>query len=269
MKAIQKISVVLLAILVIGVSAGLRADDQQEQSAETRMRAALRDTMVQLRDAQNQVVTLQAAQAQSDKDKADLQAKVDTLTAQLKTVTDNAASDKSDADKAITQLKGQIDEDNTQITNLKGSLAQWKTAYDQTSQLANAKEAARAQLEMQAALLKRTVDDREAKNLELYKLGTEILKRYENFGLGDALSAKEPFIGTSRVKLENLVQDYKYKLLDQAVVSGQPLPPLPPSAQKPAADGSSGGPANTPPPAGRSNATQGTSTASAKITNAP
>jgi chromosome segregation ATPase len=235
MNAMPKIAVFVLSGLALGAAAGLRADDQQEQSAETRMRAALRDTMVQLRDAQNQVVTLQAGQAQSDKDKADLQAKVDALSGQLKTATDNAAADKTDADKAITQLKSQLDDDTTQIATLTDSLKQWKTAYDQTSQLAAAKEAARAQLEMQAALLKRTVDDRESKNLALYQLGSEILKRYENFGLGDALTAREPFIGVSRVKLENMVQDYKYKLLDQAVVSGQPLPPLPPAPATPGA----------------------------------
>ena len=70
------------------------------------------------------------------------------------------------------------------------------------------------------------MDDRELKNLELYKTGREILTRYEKFGLGDAIGAKEPFVGLSRVKLENLVQDYKSKLLNQTVISGQP-PALP------------------------------------------
>lgn len=224
----QKTITLSLLALLLSLPAALRADDQQA-SVENRMRQALRDTMLQLRDAQNQVVTLQAAQAQNDKDKADLQAKLDAVNAQLKTITDNAAADKSDADKAITALKQQLSDDKTQISNLNDSLKQWKTAYDQTSQLANEKEAARAQLEMKAALLQRTVDDREAKNLELFKLSNEILQRYERFGLGDALAAKEPFIGTTRVKLENLVQDYKYKILDQAVVSGQPLPAAPPA----------------------------------------
>jgi hypothetical protein len=78
---------------------------------------------------------------------------------------------------------------------------------------------------MQAALLQRTVDDRELKNIALFKLGNEILTRYEKFGLGDAIGAKEPFVGISRVKLQFLVQDYKDKLLDQTVTAGQPASP--------------------------------------------
>jgi chromosome segregation ATPase len=224
-------SILVFAVLALLPPADIRADDQQAQSTEARMRAALRDTMLQLRDAQNQVVTLQAAQTQSDKDKADLQAKVDALTAQLKSATDQAAADKSASDKSIADLKAQATDQAGQIARLADGLKQWKEACDQATQLATAKEAARAQFEMQAALLQRNVDDRETKNLALFKLGNEILMRYEKFGLGDALSAREPFVGVSRVKLENLVQDYKYKLLDQAVTS-QPSPPHEAGADK-------------------------------------
>jgi chromosome segregation ATPase len=208
------------------------AEDSAGASTETRLRGALRDTMLQLRDAQNQVVTAQAAQAQSDKDKADLQAKVDALTAQLKSVTDQASADKSASDAAIADLKEKVTDQTGQIARLNDGLKQWKDAYDQATQLATAKEAARAQAVMQAALLQRTVDDREAKNLQLFKLGNDILDRYEKFSFGDALSAKEPFIGTSRVKLETMVQDYKNKLLDQAVTTGQSIPATPAAKQE-------------------------------------
>ena len=38
--------------------------------------------------------------------------------------------------------------------------------------------------------------------------------RLENFSYGTALAAREPFVGATRVKLENEVQGYKDKLLD-------------------------------------------------------
>ena len=56
-----------------------RAQDAAPETAESRLRDALRSTMLQLRDAQGQVATLQASQAQSDKDNAELKAKIDTL----------------------------------------------------------------------------------------------------------------------------------------------------------------------------------------------
>lgn len=241
----------LLLCLVMPMTA-IRGEDAPP-SAETKLRQALRDTMVQLRDAQNQSVTLQAAQAQNDKDKADLQAKVDTLTAQVKTMAEQAIADKDTSDKAISELKTQTTDLTGQLARLNDGLKQWKDAYNQAAQLAAEKEAARSQYAMKAAVAQRTLEDRENKNLALYKLGNEILKRYEQFGLGDALSAKEPFIGTSRVKLENLVQEYKNKLLDQAVVSEQPVPnasllPLPTHpapAPKPGAEPEKSEPAET------------------------
>ena len=233
-------SLYLLAVLA---PLSIYAQDANPQDAElTKMRSVLRDYMTQARDAQNQVVTLQAQTAQDDKDKADLQAKVDALSAQLKTVGDQAAADKADMTKQISDLKGQVDDQTGQIGRLNDALKQWKDAYTQAAQLAAVNDAARKQYAMQSAILQRTVDDRETKNLALFKLANDILTRYEKFGLGEAIEAKEPFVGLSRVKLETLVQDYKDKILDQAVTSGEPLPPgpapvpPPPSAPKPSAD---------------------------------
>jgi hypothetical protein len=178
------------------------------------------------------VVTLQATQVQSDKDNADLKAKIDALTAQVAALTKQSSNDKAASDKAIADLNSQVTDQASQIARLNQALAEWKNAYNQVAQLATAKEEARAKLAFQAALLQRTVDDRETKNIELYKTGSEILTRYEKFGLGDAIGAKEPFVGLSRVKLESLVQDYKDKLLNQTVMSGQPPDPAIPASSR-------------------------------------
>jgi hypothetical protein len=236
MRLFSLFSLIFLEVLCLQA---LQADDAPA-SAQDRMRQVLRDTMGQLRDAQNQVVTLQAAQAQSDVDKKALQDRVDALTAQLKSVGDQAVADKTAADQTISDLQGKVADEKGQIDRLTAGLKEWKDAYNQTAQLAAISEAARKQYAIQAAVLQRTVDDRETKNLALYKLGNEILTRYEKFGLGEALEAKEPFVGLSRVKLETLVQDYKNKLLDQAVTSGQTLAQptlMPVSAPAPAPGG--------------------------------
>ena len=219
----------LLATLLLLLAAPRlsSADESAPSSTETRLREALRDATLQLRDAQNQVVAVQTAQAQSDKDNADLKAKVDAQSDQIKSLSDQAAVDKAASDKTIADLNSQVTDLTGQTARLNEALKEWKEAYNQVSQLATATEAARAKLTVQSATLHRLVDDRENKNLALYKLSSEILTRYEQFSLGDAISAKEPFVGISRVKLENLVQDYKYKLLDQAIVSGQPAPSTP------------------------------------------
>jgi len=236
-----------------------------ESSTESRLRDALRNTMLQLRDAQGQIETLQEAQTQSDKDKADLSAKVDALNAQIKSLMDQAVTDKATSDKALADLKEsntdlvttmvntlstQINEldkqspddkqmlDKTtagmkatnpdlakQLDQYNADIQLWTMGYNQYVQYANKTEAARAQLAAQVIMLQRLVADRETKNLELYKTGSEILDRYQNYSLGDALAAKEPFIGITRAKLQELVQDYKDKLLAQKISIGQPPSP--------------------------------------------
>jgi hypothetical protein len=66
------------------------------------------------------------------------------------------------------------------------------------------------------------VKDRERRNLELYETGKEILERYRSFGLGKAISAREPFTGLAKVKLEEQVQGYQSQLADGFVKSGEP-----------------------------------------------
>ena len=102
---------------------------------------------------------------------------------------------------------------------LKKAIAQLKETIEscrQAAELARNKETERAKLADEARIeLERLVADRQAKNLALYKIASEILQRYEQFGLGDALRAREPFVGITRVKLQNLVQDYQDKLLNE------------------------------------------------------
>ena len=66
--------------------------------------------------------------------------------------------------------------------------------------IANDTEAKRAKLAELSIHLQRMVDDQKQKNEEMYKTGMEVLDRYEKFGLGEALFAKEPFVGITRTK---------------------------------------------------------------------
>jgi len=231
------ISVVLLGLHFFSAA---RADDTAQATTESRLRDALRSTMQQLQDSQSQIVTLQATQAQSDQDNKDLKAKIDALNSQIAAITKQSADDKTASDKSIADLKTQNTDLNTQIGKLNDALAAWEKDDKQYVELYKEKEAARAQLAVQVILLQRTIDDRETKNLALFNLGNEILTRYEKFSLGDALGAKEPFTGLSRVKLQEFVQDYRDKISDQRVIPGQaPTPPPPATIAPKNAPGSS------------------------------
>jgi hypothetical protein len=237
----------LVFLFAFVILSGLLHADDAPATSESRLRDALRNTMLQLRDAQNQLVTLQAAKDQADAATKDLQAKVDSLTAQLHDATAQSAADKTASDKAIADLNAKVTDQTGQIARLTAEKDALNNDCHQQTLLAQAKEAARAQLALQAILLQRTIDDRETKNLQLYQTANEILVRYQKFSLGDALAAKEPFTGLSRAKLENLVQDYKDKILNGTVTPGQPVstPPLSHPAGKATAQSAAQPPAKT------------------------
>ena len=51
----------------------------------------------------------------------------------------------------------------------------------------------------------------------MYRLANEVLDRYAQFGLGTAISAREPFVGIAKVKFQTLLQDFQTKLTDQTI----------------------------------------------------
>jgi hypothetical protein len=222
----------LLGALV--VTGALQAADQN--SPETKLRETLRNTMLQLRTAEADREALKAAQEQNEQEKK-------TLGENLEKLTKQSSTDKDASDKIITNLKAQDAEKDKLIADLKESLDKWKAAYNQVADVARSKESERAKLAGEKIVLERKVAIRETKNAAMFKLGNEILTRYEKFGLGTALTAREPFIGTTRVKLENLVQDYSDKLSDQTIKpntdqDAQPAaePATKPSTEKPSAE---------------------------------
>jgi hypothetical protein len=199
----------LFLVLLLALSGSLRASDAQDPVL-TRMREALKNTMIQLRDAQTQVATLQAAQAQDAQKIKDLQAQLDRTTKQ-------ASDDKLAADKTIADLKEQNAAQDKRNAAQLDAIAKWKKSYEALLAQAQAIDAKRAELAGKCIAFQRKVDDQQRRNLAMFDLGMEILHRYERFGLGDALTAREPFTGLTRVKFQNLVQDYGDKLADQKI----------------------------------------------------
>jgi hypothetical protein len=57
-----------------------------------------------------------------------------------------------------------------------------------------------------------------AKNTQLMKVGRELLRRYEGVSFGDIAVINEPLIGARRVEVQNILQDYDDKLLEQKVI---------------------------------------------------
>jgi hypothetical protein len=181
-----------------------------DQAAEEKLRQSLRATMLQLRNAETERANLQAA-------KTELEAKNKMLEEQVASMSKQAAANQAEADKTIADLKTKVEERDREIGTLRVSLDKWKVDHEKISDLARTKEGQRVKLTERVIVLERQVADQQRRNAAMYKLGIEILDRYEKFGLGTALTAREPFVGLTRVKFENLIQDYGDKLADERI----------------------------------------------------
>ena len=221
-----RLSLPILGFLLAAVSVGtIFAEPQPISPAVQKLRDSLRNTMMQLRTSENDKAVLQATQAENEE-------KIKTLTEQAEKLSKQLIADKDASDKSIATLHGQIDERDKQIGGLKEGILKLEAEIKRVTDIANTKEAQRAKLEEQGIQLTRRVADQQTKNAGMFKIANEILVRYEKFGLGDALTAREPFTGITRVKLQSLFEEYQDKLVDQKITgAAKPTPgaSVPPS----------------------------------------
>jgi len=183
---------------------------QEVSQAELRLRETLKNTLLQLRASESEKSTLLAEKTTLTADKTNLESRVTAFTKQ-------AIADKETNDSLVANLNTQAQQRDKEIVTLRESLVKWKAAYTKTAATGSASETERTKLAARVVVLDRIVADHRTKNAEMYQLGTDILNRYEKFGLGTALTAREPFVGLTRVKFENLIQDYSDKLSDSKI----------------------------------------------------
>lgn len=217
----------ILAVAVLATALPARAQQAaQPSAAEAKLREGLRNTMLQLR-------TMQGERDQLIVEKTTLEGEKTALTEKLDELTKQAAANQDAATKTIAAQKDQIALRDQEVAALKAELAKWQADHKRITDVANTKEAQRAKFAEQAMLLQRRVDDQSTKNAAMYKVGNEVLRRYEKFVLGDALAAREPFTGIARVKFETLSQEFQDQLDDARV---KPLEAKNAAQDKPAAN---------------------------------
>ncbi len=202
----------LVPLLTVSLSAAEKVDP-----AVQKMRETIRNSMIQLRDANTKLATAQAAVA-DDEDK------IKGLQVDLDALKKKSTADKKTADDTIDDLKTKLATDDLQINHLTESLGKWKLGYAKLADYAKATEVKRAELASKIILLDRRIAEQQVKNAEMYRLGNEVLDRYAQFGLGTAISAREPFVGITKVKFQTLLQDYQNKLTDQTVKTDNSVP---------------------------------------------
>ena len=185
-----------------------RADD----ATETALRAALAQSTSQIADLENQVANLQAEQAPDT-------AMIEALKAQVQQLQKGAAAApgavKPVSDEQMAALRRRLAAQGA-------ALAKSQAAYAAAAADAAAKAAADAQLSSELAAMTARNNSCVAANAVLFKLGNQILDAYSHkddvFGV---IANREPFIGFSRVQLQNTVQSDQQIILDNQIAPGQ------------------------------------------------
>lgn len=191
----------------------------EEVDPTVKLREQLRAVMLQLRTSQTDAANALAEKAIAEKKAEDQATKIADLDKRHATLVKQNSADKAASEEAIAKLNNRVAEREKRIGQFEKALEEWKAGYQKAAAIARTKEDERAALASEVIVNKRSIADLQSKNITLFSTANEILDRYESYALGKAISAREPFIGTTRVKIENQVQGYKDKILDNRIAA--------------------------------------------------
>jgi DNA repair exonuclease SbcCD ATPase subunit len=203
-------TLLLLSLLCLPLAASPLQASPEEIN---KLRETLRATLLQVRDLQNKVATLEA----QDADKA---LTIEDLEAKLEVARKTLAEDKTMADRAIALLQEQNEQYEAEIGRQRVALDRWQSSHGEAVKKAQRLEIERSKLAREKNRLERIVADQRRKNHEMYTLALEVLERYKRHGLGDAILAREPFVGATRARFQEMVQEWGNGLSDQRIKPG-------------------------------------------------
>ena len=176
---------------------------QSSDDPQARLRAALREATVRIRQLEVENATLQAKQAE------------------LQRGSQAAGQKASEAEKGLQALRGRQAAELAALQKAtegqKETLDKWQTAYKEAASTAQARDADAKRMEAALTALRQQNRLTEEKNTKLYQLGRELLDLYENKSVLDVVGTAEPVTKLKRVEYENVVQDYEDKLRDSQV----------------------------------------------------
>jgi len=206
MRASDRLRTMALAALACCAAAGFAAAQSDDPLA--RLRAALRDATVRVRQLEDENANLLAKQAELERGRL-------------------AATQKAaEAEKGLSALRGQASSSKEELERTtqasKETLAKWEAAYKEAAATAQARDADAKRMEAALTALREQNRSAEEKNAKLYQLGGELLDLYEHKSVLDIAGAGEPFTKLKRVEDENVVQEYEDKLRDNHVTHPAP-----------------------------------------------
>jgi colicin import membrane protein len=195
----MKRTVIACALLAL-----LPAAQAQTASLESRIRDQLREARTQLQD-------LQAQQAQWASEKAALEKERDEARQAAEAALAGAkkAAGSSPADSRALATERQKRE------AAEAELQRGKADAGATAMALRTAEAERSRLAKDLEATKGQVDACTARNVQMYRVGQDVISAYENIDMADVVASRQPFAAKARAKLENAAQSFGDRLYEQ------------------------------------------------------
>lgn len=212
-----------IVILLIAVTTGLTSAMAEEAGAvEAQLREALRNTMLQLREAQAKTAEMEAASVQAEMAAEKAKKETAAVQAQLVEERNNAANQATEQRAAMAQIEDKA-------VALSAQVAKWEKDYRALTERTRKAEYEMAKAKGRNTVLERAVAEQQVKLAEMRTIADEILDRYAAHSFGRTMLAREPFISVNRASLQTIMQDLETRLR-AANLPGSPQAPAPANA---------------------------------------
>lgn len=171
--------------------------------------------------AQLQQLTAEKSQLSTENER--LKKELEDLKSQL----GKASSAQSAAEQRARKLEGNtrdsaaLQESNDALSKARTQTQELVGKFRETAQQLKDVESDRSEVRSQLTLRERELKTCVDRNAQLYIVTDEILGRMESRGSWQSLKDKEPFTQLSRTRLENLIEDYRYRV-DELRIGTQP-----------------------------------------------
>ncbi len=194
---LQTVVLVLSGIVTLGAVAAESPKDKQVRRMQLMLNAAQQEKS----DLSTQVETLKNKVSELESKRAALEKKMGGQTKQLTDLADKQQQADLQDKQQQEELSNKYQESEKKLKQMEEQYAASVKSLQQT-QHEKEQEAKRLDSEVQAC---------EKKNSQLYLISSDLMDKYKAKGVLQALRQAEPFTQLEKVKMENLLQEYRDK----------------------------------------------------------
>jgi chromosome segregation ATPase len=209
----------VLALVLVTAAGSWNAWAQQD---DRRAREAARRMQQMQQQLTQEKAQLEQDKAKLEKENADKEKQIKQLLAKLKRTEAGTKQSEADAKQKsaeVDHLKAELDAMSLKFVEQREKADKLADNYKASVETIKTRDAEKETLNVRTLEQReiigrqsRLIQACEEKNLALYQLGTDLLQRYRNKSVMDALKQAEPFTQLEKVKMENLLQEYSEKM---------------------------------------------------------